>query len=44
MAAAVDLEPETPGEVLEVARALRGVAERAEAELLLTAASYAPTG
>jgi hypothetical protein len=41
MAAAPDLELDTPGEALEHARALRVVAERAEADLLVTAASYA---
>ncbi len=41
MAAVRDLEPDTPGELLDDARALRGVADRAEAELLMTAAAYA---
>lgn len=41
MAAASDLEPVTPGEVLEHARALRAVVERAQVELLATAATYA---
>jgi hypothetical protein len=41
MAAVRDLEPETPGELLADARALRAVADRAEAELLTSAAKYA---
>lgn len=41
MAAAPELELDTPGEVLAQARALRAIAERAEAELLEVAAIYA---